>query len=260
MTERRTTEGQQPRLTFQEDGHKYLLNGKRATSVTTILGGGIPKPQLIDWAAREVATYATENPGADYETLSTAHRIKRDTAGIRGTVIHNIAEALLNGEAVEVADDVWPYVEGLVDFIREWKITPLHQECIVAHEKLNVAGKFDLVCTSPYLNSGQPILLDWKSSKKVYGETALQTAAYTLADFMVTPDGEEVPVPKITATYVVHIAPGESTIYPLATNRQEISDHFSLFLDALRVYRGATPRRKALKPALTHPNQKEAAA
>lgn len=248
-----------PALTFNEEKHRYDLDGKRVTSVTTILSGGIPKPQLVGWAARTVAQAAIDNPGATYEELAEAHTKARDAAGVRGTTVHTIAENLLAGDAVEIADDVWPYVKGLIAFLKEWQIAPLYQECIVASRTWKYAGKFDLIGTSPHLNNGEPFLLDWKTSKNVYGDTALQVAAYATAEFMVYPvTGLEAPLPEVTATYVAHIQPGETKIHPLATSRTEILTHQEWFLDALRVYRGNTPRKNALKTQLTHPNQEAA--
>ena len=35
-------------------GHYYEVDGHRVDGVTTVIGDGIPKPALIDWASRTV--------------------------------------------------------------------------------------------------------------------------------------------------------------------------------------------------------------
>ena len=42
-------------------GHSYLLDGEKAQGVTTVIREGVPKPKLIDWAAREAAGYAVDH-------------------------------------------------------------------------------------------------------------------------------------------------------------------------------------------------------
>ncbi|MBQ1167113.1 hypothetical protein KBZ21_54860, partial [Streptomyces sp. A73] len=54
-------------------GHYYKLDGRRVTGVTTLINGGLPKPTLIDWAAREVAEYVADN-WADVESHRDAGR------------------------------------------------------------------------------------------------------------------------------------------------------------------------------------------
>ena len=58
---------------FDEEKHRYYLDGKQMTGVTTILGV-LAKPALIQWAANmaidsvrgQVAKIATENDGLEY--------------------------------------------------------------------------------------------------------------------------------------------------------------------------------------------------
>ena len=47
-------------LTFTHNGHRYKLDGLPVTGVTTIIGGGIPKPALVRWAPRVVAEWVTD--------------------------------------------------------------------------------------------------------------------------------------------------------------------------------------------------------
>ena len=82
--------------------------GHRIPGVTTILGNGIPKPNLITWAANITAEVAVN----DWDTLAdmpVAARLKAlqdarysttDKAKKRGTEVHGYGEQLVKGEAV----------------------------------------------------------------------------------------------------------------------------------------------------------------
>src|SRR5690349_17353846 len=70
----------------------------RATGATTIIGGGIPKPNLVYWAGKVVAEYVKANPldvellrerdGVDgfdmVKELANEPAKVRDAAGVRG--------------------------------------------------------------------------------------------------------------------------------------------------------------------------------
>jgi hypothetical protein len=243
-------------LTFDPIKHVYKLDGKRLTSVTTVLGAGIPKPQLIDWAARTAADFAVANPNASWEQIATAHKTERDTAAVRGTAVHNLAEQLVHGEAVEVPAELEPYIDGYLNFLDAFQITPLLTEKTVCLPWLNVAGRFDLIGTSPFLNQGKPCLFDVKTSKGVYRETRAQLAAYSKADYWVDdnePDTQN-PLPKIEATYVIHVTPEGTNLHPFAPNPAGIEDDFAYFINAYSIYKGTLAAYKVKEP-IPYPTQ-----
>jgi hypothetical protein len=99
----------------------------------------------------------------------------------------------------------------------------------VASRKWGYAGKFDLICrigAGPW--AGRCALLDNKTSKGVYGETGLQTAAYASAEFMALDDREE-PLPPIDCTGVVHVTETGTVFHPLADSPEQIEKHFKIF-------------------------------
>lgn len=264
-------------LTFDAEKHIYRLDGKRVPGVTTLIGGGIPKPQLIDWAARAVALFVDDNPleidrlrkepeptednprglSALALTLSKVHNVKRDTAALRGTEIHDLGQRYLEGEEVEIPLGHEQEVEGLVKFIEDWELEPLIVEHSLANRAERYAGRVDFIGTSPYLNGGEPVLIDWKTSNGVYGDTAMQAAAYALADFHVTDDdpATELEIPHITQTFVAHIRPGLTELHPLAVDRAEMERQFEIFRAAASIYRTTNERKKWLRPALETPTQ-----
>lgn len=274
-------------LTFTHNGHRYKLDGLPVTGVTTILGGGIPKPALVRWAPRVVAEWVVHpdnrarveellngDPDAAIRELKELPTKVRDEAAVRGTAVHDFAEALATtGSAEDVPDDLAGYVEGYADFLDRFQITPLLMERPVASRKDWYAGKFDMIGTSPLLNDGKPVMLDIKTSKYVYGETGIQTAAYSLAEFYMDEDGNEHPMPTIAATYVAHVTPMDrdginarygdaplgTTLYPLAEDRDEMATHYAMFLAAAYTHK-TTKAREAIVGAPVSIEQKEAAA
>lgn len=258
-------------LVFNERAHRYRMDGKHVTGVTTILGGGIPKPALIRWAPRMVAEWvANPENRSELDSLligSTADAIKflagipnqlRDDAAERGTEVHDLAEQLnLTGE-VNAPDDLLGSINGYLDFMDTWQITPVLAENIAGNREHWYSGKFDLIATSPYLAGGRPVMIDLKTSKGVYWETALQCAAYARAEFYMDADGKETPFPELAATYVAHVTPMDreglnaryegkplgTSLYQLSGSPAEIDEHFQQFLHAKAVFEDAKARDK----------------
>ena len=253
-------------LTFTHNGHRYKLDGLPVTGVTTLIGGGVPKPALVYWAARTVAEYVEANP-LDVEALrndpekdlvrelAKLPNQKRDEAGIRGTAVHALAESLIHGGEVEAPEDIAPYVEGYAAFLDAWQITPLLTERPCANRTDWWAGTFDLFATSPFLADGKPIQIDLKTSNGVYGETALQTAAYAKADFYLDADGNEQPLPEIAATFVAHVTADGTVLYQLAADREQIDQHYQMFLAAAYTHKTAKLRDAIITEPLTIPTQ-----
>jgi hypothetical protein len=209
-------------------GHTYALDGAKVTGVTTILNGGLPKPQLVAWAARSVAEYVADNPdqvkglydmGREpmISALKATPYQSRDDAAARGTHVHALAESLLHGQSIDVPDYVAGHVKGYVDFIDRLALIPVLTEKPVASRTWWYAGTFDAIAdigAGPL--KGKRLLLDWKTSKGVYGETALQLAAYANAEFYVDDDEQETAVPEVDGLAVVHITETGTDLYEVA--------------------------------------------
>jgi hypothetical protein len=214
--------------TETKNGHSYKLDGKPVSGVTTLLGKGIPKPQLTYWAARTVAEYVADNPDAmnDLRAMGREPMIAalkatpwaaRNKAGARGTDVHALAEAIIHGQEVEVPAHLMGYVNGYVTFIDDWKIEPILTERVVGSREWQYAGTFDAIVrigAGPL--HGQVMLLDWKTSTNVYGETACQLAAYANAEFYLDDDGNEVQMPPVDGLGVVHVQDGVTELYEVA--------------------------------------------
>jgi hypothetical protein len=206
--------------------HSYTIDGRRAVGVTTALKG-IPKDALVPWAAKEVATYVVDNifdvkrmldSGGRYPTIDFLKGIpnqKRDTAAVRGTDVHALAEKYIKGEEIEVDDTVRPYVDGYAAFVRDWNPVSVHEEIVVASRIHGYAGTLDSIQDIPTLGR---CLVDYKTGRGVYGEVALQVAAYRYAEVYLDADGNEQPMLAVDGTFVLHIQPDTYDLIPLAAD------------------------------------------
>ena len=183
-------------------GHYYKLDGAKVDGVTTVLSNGIPKPALINWAAREVATFAADHldmlsqldRAAAIDLLKGSHYRERDAAARRGTEVHGLAEKLLHGEEVTVPEELVGHVDSYMRFLDEWNPTPILVEAVLGNRTHKWMGTCDMVCTV----DGRTALLDIKTTRSgIYGETALQLAAYAHAEFYLDDAGDEQLMPPI---------------------------------------------------------------
>jgi hypothetical protein len=208
-------------LRFTPGNHQYRLDGRPVPSVTTLLGKGLPKPALTYWSAKCVAEWVADNE-ADVEALRRMGRgpmvnalkgvpwEKRDTAAVRGTDVHALAEELLHGREVEVPDHLANYVDGYVKWLDLWTPEVVLTERIGANRKWHYAGKFDAIFDLP---TGERLLCDWKTSAGVYGDTSCQLAAYRGMEFYLDGDSAEMPMPEVDSLAVLHITPTGSDLY-----------------------------------------------
>lgn len=210
--------------------HHYKIDGRKADGVTTLIGNGLPKPALLPWGIKAVAEYAADHLDRLVEmqpmgrealvaALKQAPYTERDTAAKRGTEVHKLAESLIYGREVDVPDDLIGHVNSCVQFLDEWKIKPVLVEATVASRRWNYAGTLDVVADLP---DGSRSLMDYKTSRSgIFGETALQLAAYAHAEVYL--DGEEEkPVSDlgITTAHAVWIRADGFDVYPVDISEQ----------------------------------------
>jgi len=228
-------------LKFSAGNHQYRLDGRYVPGVTTLIGKGLPKPALTYWSAKSVAEYVADNPGM-VEQMRTMGRgpmvaalkevpwQKRDEAAVRGTDVHALAEKIIRGEEVQVPEHLVDHVEGYVRFIDRFQVEALFTETPVANRSIWYAGTFDAIIrfgAGPW--AGRTTMADWKTSSGVYGETALQVAAYRHGEFMAPTPEDERPLPTIDSTGVLHITAAGAQFHPLSRTPEEIDEAFMVF-------------------------------
>lgn len=142
--------------------------GDRLRSVTTILGGGVPKPALMFWAAATCTDSAIENlPAlvvasrhpeqlADLRAwIKRAHTRKKDERAEVGSLVHKVIESRLLGTplpaSIAIGDTEWatdgpelaPFLANLIRFEQEWKPRWTASEMTVANPDEGYAGQLD---------------------------------------------------------------------------------------------------------------------
>lgn len=209
-------------------GHHYVdATGTRVPGVTTILSDGIPKPALINWAANATADaavnrwdeLATMPPAKRLDALRRARYEDKDAAANRGTQVHGLAERLVKGEAVEAPEEIAGHVESYARFLDEFEVEPVHVEFSVASHRYGYAGTGDLIARLTVDGARRLLLLDLKTNRSgIFGETALQLAAYRYADVLIGPDGTEQPMPPVDGCAAVHVRGDGYSLVPVTAD------------------------------------------
>lgn len=192
----------QTRRVDRGKGHSYLLDGEKVDAVTSVISNGVPKPALIEWAARVTREYAIDH-WAELHKASTSERLKRlekarwaevNAASGRGTDIHKLALALAQGQEVEVPEPLEGHVDSYLKFTREWDPEEMFAETIVGNRRWRYMGTLDVIAKI----AGKTWLIDFKTTKSgIFRESALQLAAYAHAEFRLDENDDEYPMPPI---------------------------------------------------------------
>lgn len=247
-------------------GRYYLRDGKKYMSVTTALKA-IPKDALMYWSAREVATEAVrmidegdysscpgivlgyEGPyvmdaAAAIKHLKGAPWIKRDNAGAIGDEVHGWAERIMAGETPDPEwlnrkrnNDVQKRVKHFLQWLEDFTIEPIHVEATIYNDTHEYSGSCDLMAyvTAPAHGwDREPVVIDFKTSKSIYGEVALQAVAYKNGEYILGDDGTKHPMPELRSGAVLHIHPNGYTFRELDVS----NERYKNFLAALYMKRG----------------------
>lgn len=214
------------------DGEKTLW------SVTTIIGGGLPKPALIPWGMKSVAEYAVSNyrrlfamcqaaegdDDAMYQVvawLKGAPYREREKKADLGTLLHAIAEAKAVGKPMpKVTPDVAPLYAQFQRFERECEPEWLMAEATVYSVAESFAGTLDGIGRLrsgrvPAKYRGRVLMVDHKTGKDVYPEVGLQMAAYAHAEAAYLAPGVTAALPPIEGALAVHITADDYQLVPV---------------------------------------------
>lgn len=238
-------------------GHYYKDgNGNRIPGVTTLLGNGVPKPALINWAANATAEAAIDRwdelgdlpVAARLKALQGARYETTDKAKKRGTEVHAYGERLVKGEAIKgIPDELRGHCEGYVRFLDQFKVEPVLVEATVVSWKYGYAGTLDLIADLATGADGAPErwLLDLKTNEKgIFGETALQLAGYRYADKYIGDDGQEHDMIPVQRTGAILISSDSSRLIPTISGEQQLrqlwyAGQVGAFVDSSRDLIGA---------------------
>lgn len=240
-------------------GHYYKdATGARVPGVTTIIGDGVPKPALINWAANATAEAAVDT-WDDLALLAPAQRLKRlqgaryeqkDAAARRGTEVHRAAEELIAGKSVKVPEEIAGHVEAYARFLDEFEVRALYVEFSCVSYRWGYAGTADLCARLTLPDKGPAtMLLDLKTTRSgVFGETALQLAGYRYADYWVIDDDEFKPM-TVDYCAAIHVRGDGYDLVPVEVGEAEHKD----FLYAMRVGQFVDRSRELVGPPIIAP-------
>jgi hypothetical protein len=205
-------------------GHSYKdPDGDKLDGVTTIIGDGVPKPALVDWAAKSVAAWlgdfyedlADLTPSQRTKRAVDAFNADRFKPAARGRIIHDhAAELLWNTENVAIDEADLPIVDTFLRFADEWHLDPVAVEAPVVSVAFRYMGTID--CLGLVGTPGRMALLDWKTGASgVFPEAALQLAAYAHADFYIDTKGGEHAMPNIDLAAAVWLQDDRYEVKPV---------------------------------------------
>lgn len=199
-------------------GHSYFDGDQKIPSVTTILSAGLPKPALVDWAARMSAEYVVDHwdqlldmtPSQRQKAVLGARWESSRAAMARGTLIHEMAEHLAHDHEFVPPEEIDGPVRAYARWLDDWDVHPTHVEATIVNRTRRYAGTLDLLATI----GGQLWLLDVKTGKGLFGDSALQLAAYRFAEHILVAGAEE-PMPMIDRVGIVHVGPDTAELVPV---------------------------------------------
>lgn len=197
-------------LTFDDDKHRYILDGERVPGVTTFGHGGYPTSEaLISWMKGQTGNAVfdallSQQGGGYYphvvfpiseterkeivKKAKTADRTKSEEAADIGTLVHDFCYQTEVNKVVskELLDKIGLHKDkekilAGVDKFTEWRKTNADEmvasESIIASPTHSFGGKFDRLAR----RDGKLILSDFKTSGAIYVDQFIQLAAYRIA-------------------------------------------------------------------------------
>jgi hypothetical protein len=170
---------QDERISFEEDGHIYLLDGERQLTPVSSVYSKFFKPFDTDyWAERKAQG-----------TPMTAAQLKEQwecngqMASFAGTHLHKQIEEFINGDEYMAPMCRFTYdgefihedkiiaidkeIEYFHKFVEDVDFTPFRTEWRVFDEELGMAGTIDLICSR---KDGTFEFYDWKRSRSLIDE------------------------------------------------------------------------------------------
>lgn len=181
--------------------------------------------------------------------LRDEHFRRSREARERGSAVHNwIEQWLLNdGHGIEIADEYRPYTDAFRRFVDDYGLTPdsweLYEAKVINRTHgwggtLDGAIRFDATASRKarelceMFGLAKPLLLnDWKTREdadaKFYDSHAIQTGTYRRGEFVMLPDGTEVPMPQTDGAVVIQLhADGTYHVRPMVTDGEEYEGGF----------------------------------
>ena len=219
------------------DVSSALDAGLLMPSVTNVIDT-LGKPFLASWQAREAAAAAVEvaaaypgliegRPGRAKAWIAGAADRKAAAAAALGDEVHQIVEARVLGRPHEVSSEAAPFIAAWETFVADTGIEFVHVEAtgfgavadVATGRQLPYAGTADFVGRI----GGRLVVGDWKTSKSIHTEAALQCAALAhCAELAVVDEAAGTwsmqRMPAVESALVVHLTRSGYRLWPAVTD------------------------------------------
>lgn len=180
---------------FDEEAHKYYVNGKECFSATTIIKQGLVAPGLERWKTvtpmiefRKNLNMALDN-GEQLDRVKLERLYKKsmnhtndigEDAALVGSVVHKLVEDFLKGKKIPEQHD--PAVINCFNLFLNWwnscNYTVVEIEKVIFSRKHGYVGTLDLIVKT---DKGEFVLIDLKTSNQIVFGYVLQINAYKQA-------------------------------------------------------------------------------
>lgn len=195
---------------FFPDSHIYMVNGKRKTGVTTIIGIKDKSRPLVIWATelyRDFLFEALENGKVSAKHIEDGcklHSVRKEEAATLGSLAHDWIEQHVKGNNPDMPEDarVVTAINAFLDWEKQHKVKFVSTERVVYSKKHDFIGKMD----AEAIVDGKRALVDFKTSSGLYNTVRMQTAAYQMAD-------EEEGTKKYQGRWAIRIAKEDEKEY-----------------------------------------------
>jgi len=206
-------------ITRSED-HHYTYQGVTYPGVTGILKVLDKSAAMMSWAAKNTAQAAlelhgsgglaslVESVGAEgaIKALTSRSEWKRDEAAQLGTEVHNLADMVNRGVPTpSMTETVRDRVLAYAEWWRNSGWSLRLSEAMLVNTVAGYGGTLDLLARD---RDGRTILADIKTGKGIYHETALQLAAYGMAEVIQDQSGNVFNMPEVQRYVILHVTAG----------------------------------------------------
>ena len=172
------------RLVYNDELHRYTLDGRVIPSVTTIIHP--LSAELYKFVDKDVMM----------------------KAAALGTAVHKVIELDIKGtlDLESLHDDIVPYYSAWLHFVSLSGFKMLASECRVHSDRYVYAGTLDLVGTLPTSTGGiEYVIIDAKRCASVPRTAGPQTAGYEMALRENPPEGVVIPPGAPIKRYALHL-------------------------------------------------------
>jgi hypothetical protein len=231
-------------------GRMYVhpVTGDTVPSVTNCIGV-LDKPAIPRWAAKMVAEQAwkmrrsLDAMGQDecIDVLKGSPWRSSGRSADRGTSVHDYLQAIAEGRTPQALEgDAARYKPAADAFLADF-----HPEFVLTEFTVfgdGYAGTADFLA---YID-GDLVVGDYKTSKRLYREVALQLAAIRYAETVVSDEGGQ-PMPKVDGCVGVLLTPDGYEVVP---TQDDLAAHraFLACVESWRWLKGDGPLGKPLAP------------